>query len=195
MASPLIYYAYTPDTRKWERGPSLRAVDALRAAGYQVDAHPCRGDKDYSLGLRAAWTHPGDLIILEHDMAPTVAQMDELVACPHPLCAFAYWIVLAQVGHRPMLSACVGPMGTLIGNQLNPRILYGTNHAGYSAIGCCKLDQATRSQMAEIPPCYWSEVEMYVNRAVQVAGEWHIHYPVVNHHHGFMEDAYGTAAS
>lgn len=178
-----IYYGFTPNKRAYERGKSLASIDALEEAGYAVTRHPCYSLTDYAEGLRSVWHNPGDLVIIEHDMVVPVERLEELRFCSHPICAHTYWIALGVAGRRPMLSASVKPMGS----DHNPRVNDGDQSSFYSGIGCCKMNSATRRAMPLPSVVPWSDLEVEVNKAIDVAGPWHLHWPVLEHIHGFME--------
>ena len=71
--------------------------------------------------------------------------------------------------------------------RVNPRVSLDDDRAGYSAIGCCKLVADVRNRTPVPGLVSWSDVEIEVNRAVASSGDWHLHWPPIKHHHGFME--------
>jgi len=183
MTDALIYYGFTPHKRRWECQPSVESMELLVDAGYPVVYHPCREATDYADGLRKVWHHDGPLVIIEHDMVVPVSRLRELLACSSPLCAHTYWIALGVAGRRPMLSACINPLGP----HGNARVAIGDSVAWYAGIGCCKLTLKTRQAMGLPGLVTWTDLEVEVNRATTVSGPWHLHWPVLEHHHGFME--------
>jgi hypothetical protein len=48
--------------------------------------------------MQDAWGRPGTLVSIESDVETSDDLIDELVACSHPACAYAYWIYLGHSG-------------------------------------------------------------------------------------------------
>lgn len=142
----------------------------------EVNIQCCEHSLDYALALRENWHTPGDLIIIEHDMAPTMAMLDALVRCPEPQCAQAYWLSGVSTGLRqPVLAA--------YGTSLDDTIDYGDPYARRVGIGLVKI--AKESRILLPPLVGWEAVCTAVNESVRY-NRWHIHYPACMHYHGFQ---------
>lgn len=62
---------------------------ALVARGWNILHQPCGQDTRYEDALKALWTQD-DLVILEHDLVPSLGDLLALEPAHHPLCAQAY---------------------------------------------------------------------------------------------------------
>lgn len=159
-----------------ERGE--RAIEAIAADGrWEVINWPCSGPYDYSDGLARVWSHPGDLLIVEHDLAPTIADVARIELCLHPRCAGAYWMSSVTTGRlRPSTSA----LNRLPSQDFVPP---GTPWADLTGIGFARIKESARRRAPV--RAEWGWVCEAVNNAV--GGPWHIHWPTIPHHHGLME--------
>jgi len=72
--------------------PETRAALALAArAGFAVEYRPVGDGADaYHQLLRRLWAEGDPVLLVEHDMEPTVATLRGLVDCPKPWCAARY---------------------------------------------------------------------------------------------------------
>ena len=70
--------------------PYPETLAAVRRRGAPLTVVPLTGTDAYYHLLLHLWQRGGDVTIVEQDMAPTVAQLDELDDCPEPWCGYAY---------------------------------------------------------------------------------------------------------
>lgn len=76
-------------------------------------------DDAYFNLLATCWAEPGDLLVVEHDMLPTVGVVDEMLACRWPWCASPY-----EVANRQRITdglGCTKFSATL--KQLHPSLM------------------------------------------------------------------------
>ena len=66
------------------------AEPELRERGWSVVHLACGPDSAYEATLRGLWSVPRDIVILEHDMVPTLDMLLAMQNCGHALCAQAY---------------------------------------------------------------------------------------------------------
>lgn len=67
-------------------------VSAVRESdlGYSLVPLHQSDDGAYARLLRALWSSKWDLIIVEHDIVPTVTQLRRLASCDHRWCGYSY---------------------------------------------------------------------------------------------------------
>lgn len=151
----------------------------FRSERYQVAPICCAGDFDYWQGINAHWTHPGALVLVEHDIEVTDRHLTELGDCPHPLCSWAYACHWASTGlPHDVIAAGSGHRDP----ETNPDPEYlvgGEEWANWSAIGLVKIAPEARIGPLRCEP--WQRLELAVHDAVR--RPWHMHWPPVNHWH------------
>ena len=144
----------------------------IESEAYRVQPLRCEDDHSYGRGLAALWTTSATVVNVEHDMEFSDALVADLLACPEPLCSHAYQVWPSA--WRRFVYA----------HSKDGRWLeQGDSSADFSSIGFCKLAPAGRT--GELKTYPWRYVEQAVNTAV--AGEWHIHWPAIKHHHDYKE--------
>lgn len=149
-----------------------------RSCGPEVRPAVCRDAFDYWRALSEAWEHPGPIINVEHDVAVGAEHLDELLACPHPLCSWAYASHWVTTGIGDVIAAGTGARD----RRLGPDAYYlqgGEEWARWSAIGLVKVAPEARVGPLRQEP--WQTLELAVEDAVR--GPWHMHWPPVTHHH------------
>ena len=131
----------------------------------------CDDDLDYWGGLVSLWNRPVTIVNVEHDVEVTGEHIDALLACPHPLCSWAYeshWISTHQ------------PRDVISARNPDGFITEATEWAEQSAIGLVKITPGARiAPLVEAP---WCSLEVSVENAVK--RPWHMHFsPPLPHHH------------
>lgn len=182
----LVYSGYVPPLRPF-KSAEHNVID------YRLDK-----PEDYSIGFIATlaraeiWHMP--FINVEHDMEISDSHVDELMACPHEFCTFAYKI------HKPhMVFLDLGRVGPYEGDYLahNAQCDWFTDGneqrafrpvpddaetCHYTGIGFVKITPDIYAP--NIPICHWTDLETHVNDMVIRSGNrWHIHWPAVQHWH------------
>lgn len=157
----------------------MRAPTKLQGARLQIVRFvPSEGDDAfaYHAALDAAWSERGALINVEWDMEDTPALVLDLLACPQPLCTYAYLLYEPTTReaepHYAQSSVWMAEGGHWIAR--------GVEWCEWSGIGFCKVERGVRREgpLARQP---WMGVEIAVNEAVR--GPWHVHWPEVEHYH------------
>ena len=189
----LLLYAYNPNPQYHMRTQETQA--ALRTLipwwhrqGQTSLWLPVGADTRYEDEIHHRWGHD-DLIILEQDIVPSWGHLQNLIACPYPLCTVAYPL------NQPMAPGQFH--GELV--QRNYRadgsrywIPYGTEWADLTGLGFVRIRQAW--QWAH-PPAWqagvWSDLDARISWwTYQQKIRWHVHYPLARHHHfgeGYVE--------
>jgi hypothetical protein len=152
-----ILHPYVPGLRPVDQAPCWEALSVLRQEWDDVVYDiPCVGEYDYAEGLDRYWKPYAGVLIVEHDIAPTIEQVRELEGCPGLFCAMDYagpsWPSWAAVPY----ATCIGL--AKLSNSL---------HEG-----------STRRPF--VPRVHWHDV---AGALEQVIGRPHIHPGPVAHYH------------
>ncbi len=96
----LLLHVYSPEGRDSERqAPTWRALSEcepeLLRRGWRIRHVPTANDSSYETVLRTVWGLD-DLVLVEHDMVPTLDMLLHLEACPEAACAQAYRLHFAS---------------------------------------------------------------------------------------------------
>jgi hypothetical protein len=142
----------------------LEGEGHFRSERYTVKPALCRGDFDYAIALEALWDSDLTIVNVEHDIEVSDAHLDELVACPHGSCAWAYQCHWITTGHAEGIIAA----GT---GEWAHHLQGGEEWADWSAIGLVKITPEARIEPLRCAK--WQELEVRVHRAV--ARPWHVH--------------------
>lgn len=87
-----IIHPHVPTHRPAEQAPCWEALAAAEEAGWPVE-HVELSPADplaYGAALAARWDGPGDWLIVEHDVAPSVELVAEMMACERLTCFAGY---------------------------------------------------------------------------------------------------------
>jgi hypothetical protein len=113
--------------------------------------------------FRRWWAECHTFVICEHDVVPTVAQLDRIVSCGHEWCSFQY-----DDGLYP-----VGPMFGLA--RFDASVMIEHPYAAEVALVIGKRRDVE---------CEWWRVDSMVARDLMIRGvKWHQHEPAVHHAH------------
>lgn len=143
---------------------------------YPVVLNRCIKENDYEKGLISLWDSRADIVIIEHDIKATVNHVDTLLACPHILCAYAYWIYPVTTGRRePVYAHTMG----------DDFIAEGQEFAETISFGLTKLSRYARGEVKDWDhKGSWSNLDERVSTAFRDDDFlFHIHWPVVEHLH------------
>lgn len=151
----------------------------FRSERFSVHPVECRDDLDYWRGLLQHWDGDVTIINIEHDMDAADEHVQALIDCPHPLCSWAYRCNWASTG---ILGGVIAAgLGARDGDS-NPDPGYlqgGEEWAAWSAIGLVKITAEAR--VGPLHPEIWQRLELSIHDAVR--GPFHMHWPLVPHHH------------
>lgn len=165
--------------REVEKQACWDALATLRETYLVIDV-PCLSETDYEAALQLLWG-VDDLILVEHDIAPTQAMILSLTTCPHPCCAQAYTLYPATTALDVPVLAHRKDSGYGLS-----WICEGAEFADRAGLGLTKISKAAQLQT---PPQVWRtgrwfDVDTRVSEALAVEGfRFHIHWPQVAHHH------------
>ncbi len=144
--------------------PSLPTLDLV-----------CEGEFGYWRGLLSVWDHDGPLVIVEHDMACTDELVENLLDCPQPACTWAYALHWAST-HDDEHYAQRRASGFWVAEN--------EPWCQFTGIGLCKIAAEVRAPLVSFggdSETHWQHVDIAANSAV--VGDWHIHWPEVEHAH------------
>lgn len=104
-----VLHPYVPGLRSVDQAKCWEALVPIHALpNVKVVDFPCQEDYDYADGLERWWDGEDVVVIVEHDIAPTPAQVRELIECPELFCSMDYagpnwpsWAVST-------IAACIG---------------------------------------------------------------------------------------
>jgi hypothetical protein len=117
----------------------------------------------YGRLIRQLWRSRSSIVICEHDVVPTLAQLDQITSCGHDWCSYSY-----DDGLYPD-----GPMFGLV--RFSGAIMAAHPHAADVALVIGKR----RDFEAE-----WWRVDALMARDLKIRGvEWVQHEPAVHHAH------------
>jgi hypothetical protein len=154
----LLLHVYHPDKRREDQEATWAALSALEATQeFGIVHFATTGPDGYWKALETCWGVPGNLVVLEQDIVPTIDHIDELQVCARPYCAFDF-----RLAHGVPWSQVKGG--------------HGFGLAKFSAT-------ARRSIVArpQVPHAPWPDtVPLLHERLAPV----HIHGPLIEHHHG-----------
>lgn len=86
----LIVCPFTPDKLRPETAAALDLIDTAGWPVQRVDVS--RSDTAYAELIEQLWTDGDSFLMIEHDMVPTVAMVEQMAACPCPWAAQIYEI-------------------------------------------------------------------------------------------------------
>lgn len=87
----VVLHPYAPGVRPADQQPCWEALGELRLH-HSIDVvdWACKGPFGYREALLSVWYWSVDLVIVEHDIVPSILEIDVLRLCPNEFCAFDY---------------------------------------------------------------------------------------------------------
>lgn len=167
MAAWTLLYHCVIGRREKETAVCRQAIESLqgRYPG-QVKIIDGRSSTQNAENWRDYWHVKGDLISVDQDIEIDEHSLQVLLTCPHPACAFSYWMFAASTGVP------------------EPYPTVRTMFSQHAAPGFCRLTEQARKG-EPIPVVHWMNVEWHLDRVVvRNVGQWHNHGPCIPHHHG-----------
>ena len=165
------------------RAETWAALDPIRRWGpvVVVDA-PCILPTDYGDALAAVWGRGWDVLVVEHDVIPTLDAVHQLLTCTGPVCAAAYPL-------HPLTTR-------LDGSVWSPKswdghhyqwVESGADHADTFGLGCTLI----RGRLQQLLPADqwrgqpWIMLDTVLSELTRARGvPVHVHWPSVRHLHG-----------
>lgn len=153
----LVYHPYVPGHRPSDQGHCWLALAELRLEVVtQILDWPCEDDYAYARGLGVGVGATSKVVVVEHDIAPTPAQVRELADCPRDFCAMDYYL---------------------------PNGMLWTEVADHACLGLAKISEAAwdrTSARPAVPMVHWRDLAGSVDKRI---GPAHVHDGPVAHHH------------
>ena len=180
----------------------VEGEEPVKSERFRVVAGKCIEDYDYWGYWDALWRTKDTIINVEHDMEFSDELVQQLLDCPHPLCAHVYHLPGSDKLYCYREGAL--PPAAGFGRWFEaPRELYpatddrpavmarGKEWATYGGIGFCKVTAEAR--VRELEPRDWSTLDINITKSVEgaevahpsaeVGRRWHCHWPGVQHFH------------
>lgn len=152
----------------------------------------CIDDTSYEHMIRSLWSCTDDIIIIEHDIVPSIAQYYEIMDCPHQFCAGVYYLFY-EGWKEPVYSASYW-----IGSEIH-QVKEGDEYCQWPSLGFVKFG-APRPKLT-LDDGYidgrdhsWNNLDgalqgTFLDNLWVEAGRpnrdefkpWHLHWPIVTH--------------
>jgi hypothetical protein len=153
-----LLHVFHPDKRREDQEGTW---DFLRAyanvVGGPVIHWPTTGEDGYWKALEAVWDWHGPLLVLEQDIVPTWAHLNELLGCPEEYCAWDF-----RLANGVPWSEVPGGHG----------------------FGFAKFSSGRRGNIVprpQVPHVPWPDTVPTLHLRL---GTCHVHQPCIEHHHG-----------
>lgn len=160
-----------------------RAIIGELTHHYFVDSILAREPDDYWKALCLWWNTDEDIINIEQDNVPTVAQIDELAACPYPLCTYPYWRKEQIVLWDYLPGMDDDPTGRRSWVSLEEPVPDFVKGSGF---GCVKIGKSVRELVNitkyPVKQYEWWSIDTWFSTQLLATGiEWHVHKDFVKH--------------
>ena len=165
------------ETRPEDQIETKARIETLRTFYPTKSVLAVRPD-DYWRTLCDVWNLDDDIINIEQDNVPTLAQVNEIATCPYPLCTFPYWrketIMLWDYPMAPDTKLLV------MLEEPIPDFVKG------SGFGCVKIAPSVRKLIDittyPVKETEWWSIDTWFSTQLLSTGiEWHVHMPFVKH--------------
>jgi hypothetical protein len=162
--------------------------DSLTKAGVTVVEWPCEdntpGASDYERKFRQLWGKD-DLIVVEHDVVPTMEGLVRLAECPHDLCARVYRFYLASHDEPDKLLG-FNMCRVLMPGGSQGYVADGETEADFVGFGMTRISM--RFQVAhpvlDFPWGGWGNLDSrFCEWTCGMGLKWHVHWPCAKHNH------------
>lgn len=152
-----VLHVYEPTCRPADQTETWEALAHLSGHGeWDLRHERTEGLYGYAEVLTKYWPVPGDIIVWEQDIVASCLEVDELVECPEPFCAFDY-----RLASGTLWSEVPGAVGW----------------------GLSKLTERARRAVKEDPPVPWHKYLGMPARLHPRVGPVHVHRPALRHNH------------
>lgn len=134
----------------------------------------------YGILFSGYWNRGGDLMILEHDVLPTLRMVREMATCPHEVCVQAYRLHPPNYGYPKSMLCFEDSITGKMASELHQDF---TSYSGFAFI---RFKASVQKKVSAIR-CQWYGVDtLWCSQARKILGEnfIHIHRPEMPHFHG-----------
>jgi len=150
-------------------------IESLRE-DYNIESVRLDGSDDYAYwkALKELWGL-ADLLLIQQDIVFTEEQLNEILECEHPDCAFAYRLY-------PITTALPDEVWSVGENRLPERIRLFTieekpEFCSFASLGFIKLSKDTQRKVELDAPVTWRFIDLETIGKVKDA-KIHVHYEV-----------------
>jgi len=182
----ILFLPYSPDPsylpRRKETIEWLQShVEELTSRGWRIVECPCEGDDDYENGFRSLWGED-DLIILEHDVVPTLDALLALADCGRDLCAQAYQFYFRS-NDAPGEMLGFNMCRVVLPGGAQGYVPDGADQADFVGFGMTKIARHFQvNNRLDLPAGRWGDLDSRFCEWVRGRGfTWHVHWPYVKH--------------
>lgn len=201
LVKPILYLPYTIPhldrceyTFQWYHENKMQLRDMC-----QIYTWPCRIPLDYWRGIKELWGY-ATIIIMEHDVIPTLDMIRKLISCEHDICGQEYfmWFTGLKDDNRLLVGKSIfrdfhydkGTDSTYLlstATTYEKRYRYDTTkeYFDFGALGLSKISEGFQHRYKfDIKPTEWSKLDSGINHYIMAKGyKWHCHRPLCDHSH------------
>jgi hypothetical protein len=175
----LILFPYKPNERPEDQLETTLLYGTLKDMRFNCLRLPTTDQRhEYVRVLRENWLRE-ELVIIEHDVVPTIDMVNWLIKCDHSICAQAFYLYPKSTNLKEPVIAH---------RDASERwIKQGVAYAPYWSLGATKITLlaqkvADLTRLDELPRGKW--LDGWLSEKCAAAGLFaHIHYPVAKHNH------------
>ena|SRR5579863_5108194 len=193
MSPPLLIVWFSGGLRAKDEEETKAAVENL---GLDLDLNLKVVSERWDVALRRLWDYEGDIIVMEHDVVPTVDMAREMLACPSIWCTQLYRLYHASTNLH----------FEVYGNRyLNDRgefyfKLADKPYDEYSDAASLCFTKFTHEFRKKIDPKFFTDPTLdLVNldhkislKAVELGIKCHVHTPEMKHNHTTLKNEWHT---
>ena len=105
----MVFHPFAPTVRPSDQVGTWTFLRRFESIGRVPVAHlPCLEPCDYAHWLDRWWSFAGDLVIVEHDVVPSLDALDGFVGCPQAFCAADYRLSSGELWSKVTDHDCLG---------------------------------------------------------------------------------------
>lgn len=168
----MILFPYTDGRRQVDPDVMLPGCEVMKVN--------CVTAETYEKAFQVLWTglpFSESLIVLEHDVQVNLNMYQNLIDCPHGLCAQRYMLYPVTTG----LQYPVCAHRKIVGDHIT-WVEEDDEWADFVGFGFVKID--SRPCFLDLPKGTWRNLDSRVSNITRVEGEkWHLHRPDAVHLH------------
>ena len=187
MKHPLILFPYSPHYVRIEK--SINHLHEIwKKLNVRLMTKCCTGPTDYEDTVKALWNDPGDLIIWEHDMYPSLKMVQRLISCEQEICCQQCHIRPTPEEEYPYAHRVreFHAFNDTAGYTTERWATAFDTFCDLWGLGLTKLSKTARMCMRPThwQPGQWFNLDGRISHAYYLKGlRAHIHYPPCQHDH------------